>query len=167
MRARIETKRLILRNFCIEDANSMFETYCHDEVVTKYITWYPHQDVEYTKSFLSENVIPKIEQPDNLSLAITFKDDESFVIGDISIVSFDEDNVEIGYVIGRDYWNQGIASETVNAFCDYIYSHFDIKTIIACIDNENTASRKVLENVALLIHIKNMKEENLILMNTI
>ena len=31
MKAVIETKRLLLRNFRLSDAESMFESYCHNE----------------------------------------------------------------------------------------------------------------------------------------
>lgn len=145
MKARIETKRLILRNIYENDAYSMFETYCHDEMVTKYITWYPHKTVDFTKQRLKEKILPQIDNPHFLVLAITMKNNESYVIGEISMTSLGHNRVEIGYVIGRDYWQQGIVSEAAQAFCEYIFNHFDIETIYACIDNENIASKRVLE----------------------
>ena len=41
MKATIETKRLVLRNFQLSDAKSMFDSYCHSERITRYLTWYP------------------------------------------------------------------------------------------------------------------------------
>lgn len=52
MKAVIETKRLLLRNFRLSDAESMFESYCHNENITRYLTWYPHVDVQATRDFI-------------------------------------------------------------------------------------------------------------------
>ena len=50
---KIETERLILRRFVIEDADDMFNGWCNDPEVSKYLTWPPHGSVEVTKSLLN------------------------------------------------------------------------------------------------------------------
>jgi RimJ/RimL family protein N-acetyltransferase len=50
---KIETERLILRRFVIEDADDMFNGWCNDPEVSKYLTWPPHGKVEVTKSLLN------------------------------------------------------------------------------------------------------------------
>ena len=49
---RMETKRLVLRPYVIEDADAMFRNWANDPQVTKYLTWEPHKDVEETKQIL-------------------------------------------------------------------------------------------------------------------
>ena len=49
----IETKRLILRPFELDDAESMFNNWASDEEVTKYLTWNTHKSIEETKSVLA------------------------------------------------------------------------------------------------------------------
>ena len=44
----IETERLILRRFTIEDAEDMFNGWCNDPEVTRFLTWPPHDNVEVT-----------------------------------------------------------------------------------------------------------------------
>ena len=39
---RMETKRLVLRPYVIEDADAMFRNWANDPQVTKYLTWEPH-----------------------------------------------------------------------------------------------------------------------------
>jgi len=49
----IETKRLILRRFTIDDASSMFNNWASDIDVCKYMRWSPHKNEEETKEKLS------------------------------------------------------------------------------------------------------------------
>lgn len=48
----IHTKRLILRKFTVDDAQTMFENWASDERVTRYLTWRSHGSPEATKQLL-------------------------------------------------------------------------------------------------------------------
>ena len=50
---RIETERLILRKFTIEDAEDMFKNWASDNEVTKYLTWPAHSSLEVSKEVIS------------------------------------------------------------------------------------------------------------------
>ena len=50
----LETHRLMLRQFRIEDAEDMFANWASDPEVTKFLTWPPHESVEATRTLLSE-----------------------------------------------------------------------------------------------------------------
>lgn len=41
----LETKRLLLRPFTIEDAPAIYKNYASNPQVTKYLSWEPHQSV--------------------------------------------------------------------------------------------------------------------------
>ena len=47
MQKPIETKRTILRSFTLDDAKDVFE-YASDSMVTKYLTWKTHKNIEET-----------------------------------------------------------------------------------------------------------------------
>ena len=51
---RLETQRLILRRFEIEDADDMYNNWASDPEVTRYLTWPVHSSVEVTRSLLTE-----------------------------------------------------------------------------------------------------------------
>ena len=51
-KTKIETDRLILRQFQFDDAETMFSNWASDSEVTKYLTWDAHQSVEVTKQIL-------------------------------------------------------------------------------------------------------------------
>lgn len=50
--SKITTKRLILRHFCVGDAEAMFKNWTYDERVARYCRWYPHKSIEETKRLL-------------------------------------------------------------------------------------------------------------------
>lgn len=145
MKANIKTQRLILRNYNDLDAESMFLSYCNDEEVVRYLTWYPHLSIDYTQDYLSNTIIPNINKETTLELAITLKEHPNTVIGNISIVDYHKNTAEIGYVLGKEYWNQGLASESLSAFIEYIFDYTSINTLTAYYDIENLASANVLK----------------------
>lgn len=53
----IETKRLILRRFRIEDADDMYSNWASDPEVTKFLTWPTHESVEGTRELVNYAVI--------------------------------------------------------------------------------------------------------------
>ena len=49
----LETERLRLRPFRLDDAEAMFAGWTGDDEVTKYLTWPTHKSVEDTKALLA------------------------------------------------------------------------------------------------------------------
>ena len=54
-------------------------------------------------------------------------------------------NAEIGYWIGEEYWNRGIASAAIKKFTSYIFENYDIERIYAECFTDNLASQRSLE----------------------
>lgn len=48
----LQTKRLILRPFCAQDAAAMYRNWTYDERVAKYCRWYPHENLQATEALL-------------------------------------------------------------------------------------------------------------------
>ena len=59
----IETERLILRRFTIDDAPAMFKNWASDPEVTKFMIWPTHKDVGVSKWVL-DSWIPSYEKDD-------------------------------------------------------------------------------------------------------
>ena len=49
----LETERLILRKFTIEDAEGMFNNWATDSKTNKFLSWPLHSSVEETKAVIS------------------------------------------------------------------------------------------------------------------
>ena len=94
--AYLETERLILREFKIEDAADMYHHWANDEKVTRYLTWLPHQSIEDTKQLLAF-WIKLYEKGDSYNWGIVVKE-KSILIGSISVTKIDQktNTVEIG-----------------------------------------------------------------------
>ena len=60
---RIETERLILRRFTLEDADKMYHNWASDPDVTRFMPWPTHSNVEVTREVLTE-WIAAYENPD-------------------------------------------------------------------------------------------------------
>ena len=43
-----KTTRLVLRPFCLSDAQAMYDNWANDAEVTKFMMWEPHASVEVT-----------------------------------------------------------------------------------------------------------------------
>ena len=87
----LETERLVLRKFKLEDAKEMFNNWASDEEVTKYLTWEAHKNIKITKSVLSEWV----ESYSNLDFyqwGIVIKDTNE-LIGSIGVVGHKENRL--------------------------------------------------------------------------
>lgn len=54
-------------------------------------------------------------------------------------------SAELGYWLGEEFWNQGIATEAVRLMVEYCYYYFDIIRIYAEVFEINKASMRVLE----------------------
>lgn len=140
----LETERLLLRKFTIDDAEHMYKNWASDDAVTKYLTWPTHSSVDVSKSILEKWVI-EAKSEKNYQWCIELKDRKE-AIGSIGLVHLLEDikEVEIGYCIGKEFWNQGLMSEAFQAIIPFFFQEVLVNRIEAKHDTKNPASGKVM-----------------------
>lgn len=140
---RLETERLILRRFVMEDAQPMFDNWANDPQVVKYLTWPCHGDVEVTGRLL-ESWIANYENENYYQWAIEF---EGRLIGSICAVECDDkaELVEIGYCIGRPWWHRGITSEALCAVMKFFFEEVGANHVTARHDPQNPHSGGVMK----------------------
>lgn len=145
----LETDRLILRPFILEDYKLFYKNWATDERVTRYMTWNPHQNIEETKELVARwsNSYNK----DNFYHWVIVLKEKNEPIGSMSIVDINEEkeDVEVGYCISFDNWNKGLATEAFSKVIEYLFNEVDVKTITASHDSRNIASGKVMEKCGL------------------
>lgn len=141
---RIETKRLILRRFTLDDALPMYRNWASDPEVTKYLTWQTHENAEQTKNVL-ESWISSYENEDKYIWCIAKKDNDE-PIGSINAFHYQEkiNAMEVGYCVSRSYWHQGITSEALGAVMKYLLDEVGIDRIEARHDAINPNSGGVM-----------------------
>ncbi len=138
----IKTEHLILRKFKESDAQDMFDGWCNDPEVTKYMTWNPHENIQVTQAILN-NWIKEYDNPDTIRYAITLKNSGE-LIGSIDIVNFIDGNPEIGYCLSRSYWNNGYMTEACQAFIKHLF-RIGFKKLLIEAKTDNIASNRVIE----------------------
>ena len=145
----METKRLILRPFKIEDADDMFNNWASNDNVTKYLTWPTHTNIEITKFILSEWV-KTYEDIKTYHWAIVLKQTNE-VIGDISIVGMDESiaSCELGWCMSEKYWGQGIMPEAALKVRDFLFDEVGFNRVSARHDTNNPKSGRVMEKIGM------------------
>ncbi|HIS68487.1 MAG TPA: GNAT family N-acetyltransferase [Candidatus Gallacutalibacter stercoravium] len=143
---RLETERLVLRQFVSEDAGAMFKNWASDDEVTKYLTWPTHPNIDVSKSVI-EDWVKSYSDEKYYQWAIVVKENGDEPIGSISAVHINEDisMVEIGYCIGRAWWHQGITSEAMKAVMDFFFEEVGANRIEARHDPRNPNSGKVMK----------------------
>jgi ribosomal-protein-alanine N-acetyltransferase len=50
---------------------------------------------------------------------------------------------EVGYVLGREYWGRGYATEAATAMRDHALGSLGLRRLIALVDHGNEASKRV------------------------
>lgn len=145
----IETKRLILRRFRVEDAEDMYNNWASDHEVTKFLTWPNHESVETTRELL-KNWVSKYEDDTYFNWVMEFKETGK-AIGNISAVRFDEktEAAEIGYCMSRAYWGQELMPEALRAVMDYLFDEVGVNRVAACHDSNNPKSGRVMDKVGM------------------
>ena len=145
MRLTLETNRLILRPFTIEDAQEMFFGWASNPEVTKYLTWNTHKDIEETKKILSL-WIDEYEKPERLNFAIELKKEDK-LIGGIDVVGYlggVHGTPVIGYNLARNYWGNGYMTEACRCVMEYLFSKGYSEIRIDAM-TENIASISVIQ----------------------
>ena len=142
MKLTLETDRLILRPFELDDAESMFNNWASDEEVTKYLTWNTHKSIEETKEILAFWV-NQYEKEERINFAIVYKENNE-LIGGIDVVGYLEGVPVIGYNLSRKYWNKGIMTEACKRVIELLFSLNHEKIIIEAMV-ENIGSNRVIQ----------------------
>ena len=112
---KLSTDRLLLRKINAGDVSDIFEYSSVDEV-SRYLLWYPHPSIEYTKNYVGR-VLDDYKNGRFYDWAIELSSGERIgkMIGTCGFTSFDLNNncAEVGYVLNMDHWGRGYASEAL------------------------------------------------------
>lgn len=141
----LQTDRLKLRRFAENDAEEMYSNWASDEDVSRYMRWQTHKNLEETRQVIG-TWVKEYAKPDFYLWAITLKDSGE-LIGSIGIICVNANDCcyEVGYNIGKRFWNKGYVTEALRAVIGYALKKDTINRIEACHSLQNPASGKVME----------------------
>lgn len=141
-----ETDRLYMRPAVTADAREAFASYTTDPLVPRYMTWLPHHAVEETEEFFRrcEEVWQR-----RLAFPWSIRRKEGGEFAGMLEARFREHSVEIGYVLARHLWRQGLMGEVVKGFARWAMSQPKMYRVWAVCDVDNLASARLLESVGM------------------
>ena len=138
---RIETARLLLRMPVISDAPEIYSRYASDPDVTKYLSWPMHRSVEDTLRFLSWS---EAEWQRSAAGPYLIESREEGVLLGSTGLGFETASIaSTGYVLARDAWGRGYATEALTAMVEVARST-GVGRLFADCHPENAASIRVL-----------------------
>jgi ribosomal-protein-alanine N-acetyltransferase len=111
--ATIETDRLLLRRPVAGDAEAMFARYAGDPAVTRYLGWRTHASVADTQLFIACCNAEWRESGVGPYLIQSREDGE--LLGSASLRLMSAQQAAAGYVLARDAWGRGFATEALHA----------------------------------------------------
>ena len=140
----LETSRLILRQFTLDDAPAMHANWASDPEVTKFLTWPVHPNADVSRMVL-ESWVKAYDDPKYYQWAIELKEIGQ-PIGSITAVKVNDraELVEVGYCIGKAWWRQGITSEAMQAVMDFFFDQVGANRVEARHDPNNPGSGAVM-----------------------
>ena len=147
--ARLETDRLILRRFVMEDAGDMYRNWASEDEVTKFLTWPAHAGIEVSREVL-RNWTASYGKPDFYNWAVELKE-TGRVIGNLSVVRVREDTecAELGYCLGTRWWGQGIMPEAGKEVVRYLFEEAGFSRIAAAHAKDNPKSGRVMQKIGM------------------
>lgn len=145
----IETERLILRPWAIDDLDDFFE-YASVPGVGERAGWAHHENKEKSLEILKRFIEEK------KTFAIVYKENNK-AIGSLGVEKygaeeklsefFDYQGREIGFVLAKDYWGKGLMPEAVKAVADYLFNKLNYDFLTCGYYDFNNQSKRVQEKV--------------------
>jgi ribosomal-protein-alanine N-acetyltransferase len=139
----LETPRLRLRKFTLQDAPGVF-AYASDPEVVRYLLWAAHKSVAESQADL-ERVIKAYGSTTDLRWGIELKSTGRLIGGCKLTCQLAHQRAEVGYVLAREHWGCGYAAETVQAILRHGFTQIGLNRIEALTFAEHSASMRVLE----------------------
>lgn len=140
----LTTKRLRLRPWQLSDLEDLF-SYASVPGVGEMAGWKTHQTKEESLAILT------IFMNEKKTLAI---EHEGKVIGSIGVEYYSEKRLpafanlqcrEIGYVLAKDYWGQGLMVEAVSELIRYLFEDCKLDVLLCSHFLSNNQSKRVIE----------------------
>ena len=137
------TTRLLLRGWEVTDAEALY-VQAHNPIIGKMCGWMPHKSVAESRDII-ENVL---RSPRSFAICLL----DNTVIGSVGLLlqgesrlGVGENEAEIGYWIGEDFWGKGYVTEATQKVVQYAFEQQHFSRLWAGAYKENVASQRVLE----------------------
>ena len=149
MQPTLTTERLILRPFSLSDAKDIQRLAGQRDIADTTMTIpHPYEDGMAEEWIAGEEAAGKDGKA--ITLAIVLRGDESLT-GAIGLkIQSQHDKAELGYWIGKPFWNRGYATEAARALLDYGFRELGLNRVHAAHMARNPSSGRVMEKLGMV-----------------
>ena len=154
---RIVTERLVLREITRSDLDAVYE-YTKNPELFKYMPFGP-STYENAKKRIERLIEKQSQNPrTDFDVAITLKTSKK-LIGGCRLNKVSDIEGHVGYILSRDHWGKGYATEAARALTDYGFNELHLHRVYATVHPENAASIRVLEKVGMTLEGRLREDE--------
>jgi RimJ/RimL family protein N-acetyltransferase len=144
----LETARLTLRPFYAGDASAV-QRLAGDRSIAETTANIPHPYPEGEAEAWIATHPDRFARGESVIFAITRRDDGLF-LGSVGLeIDREMLRAELGYWVGKPYWNQGYCSEAARAVVHYAFETLGLRRVFARHYGSNAASGRVMQKVGL------------------
>jgi RimJ/RimL family protein N-acetyltransferase len=143
----IRTRRLIAREFGPGDFDAV-HAYGSDPLVTRFMFFGPRTPDE-TRAYLARMIATQDRQPRTTWELALIQAADGRLIGGCDLTLEQPDEADLGFILARDVWGRGYASEIALALVRAGFEQLGVRRIFATCDVANHASARVLEHAGL------------------
>jgi len=141
------SERLIFSHYTESDFDDYYRLVSNADVM-KMVTGRPHLEQE-ARERLAKMLKINQEFPKIGHYKVTLRFDGDFV-GHSKLMMTERNEAELGYLLMPEHWGKGFGSEIAKTLVNLAKQMDEIQNVIAIIDPENVASKKILERQGFL-----------------
>jgi len=149
MTIQLETRRLILRDYTLDDWPAV-NAYTSDPQVVQYLSFGPTTP-EQTREHLQRSIAAAAKQPRSLyELAVVLRSEQRLIgTATLQMDHRERRQAYFSYLFHRDYWRQGYATEAMRCLIDFGFTQLHLHRIADDCDARNHASARVMEKLGM------------------
>lgn len=140
----LQSQRLKLRPVAERDLQDLLEIN-GDPEVTRFLPYATWQSLDDGAGWLKR--MDALAATGTGQQLVLVRKTDSKVVGTLLLFRFDEPSgrVELGFVLGRHWWRQGLMAEAVESVCAHVFSAMSLRRVEAEVNPANAASNQLLK----------------------
>ncbi|HSL44261.1 MAG TPA: GNAT family N-acetyltransferase [Anaerolineales bacterium] len=146
---RLESERLVLREFAMEDWPAV-NAYTSDPVVVQYMPFGPTTEAQ-TREHLSQCLATAVEQPRRIyELAVILRTEQQLIgTATIALHPHERRHASFSYLLHQQYWGKGYATEAMRTLINFGFTVLGLHRLEDTCDTRNLASARVMEKLGM------------------
>ncbi len=139
------TERLIIKHWERAGIGRLFEICSDSEVMYRIGDGKPFERIEQAEKFLVW--VFSSQKENGFSRWALAEKESGKIIGSCGFALLNNGEVELGYLLARDYWGRGLATEAAKACAKYGFEKLGFENVVALTDIDHAETHGVLKKV--------------------